>query len=564
VPYLRGHAATLTVASVVSLFAAAGYLAVPLMIRATLDGLEQGQPVWQRALLVPGLLLGAVIAFNLRDYLLQRTAEGVVLNIRTHIASRLLRLPIPEYDHRRTGDLLSRMGADSTLLRSVVTSSLVQLVTEAVILVGATAMMFLIDPVMAVVTIVVLAGLSGGMLIAQLVRGASAEAQARVGEMTAAMERAITAVRTIRVARAEERESVSVGGAARQAYRAGLRIARLQAAIGPVTVLAFQGGVLTVLVAGGARVAAGALGLGDLVAFVALTFQLLIPINLAMTAYTQLQAGLGALQRIEEVLALPIETVAEVANPPGPDPLAPAIEFDSVSFTYPHGQPVLHDLSFIVPAGARVALVGLSGAGKSTVLALVERFYDPTAGAIRVAGVDLRDQPRHELRGRLGYVEQEAPVLAGTIRENLLLGAPDAEAAELLSVLDAVNLQELVDRAPEGLDAPVGEDGVLLSGGERQRLAIARALLADPPILLLDEPTSHLDARNDHALRLAIETAAARCTLLVVAHRLSTVADADMIMVIDRGRLIATGRHAELLATNPLYRELVTNQLLAA
>src|SRR5690606_22898925 len=222
----------------------------------------------------------------------------------------------------------------------------------------------------------------------------------------------------------------------------------------------------------------------------------------------------------------------------------------------PDGAPVLRDVSFTVPDGTMTALVGPSGAGKSTVLALIERFYDVTAGAVRVAGVDVRDQPRHALRARLGYVEQEAPVLAGTIRENLLLAAPGATEEQLLAALARVNLADLVGRSPEGLAAQVGEAGVLLSGGERQRLAIARALLAAPPILLLDDPTSHLDARNEAALRDAIGAAAVGRTTIIVAHRLSTVVDADQIVVLDQGRVVAVGRHEELAATSPLYREL--------
>jgi ATP-binding cassette subfamily B protein/ATP-binding cassette subfamily C protein len=354
-----------------------------------------------------------------------------------------------------------------------------------------------------------------------------------------------------------------VAASAGQAFDAGVRVARLQAMVGPAVTTAIQGGFLAVLGIGGARVASGVMSVGDLVAFVLFLFLLMMPVAQAMNAYTQLQAGLGALQRIEDMLVVPTETAADPPAPvaePLPDP--PAIEFDRVSFAYADGEPVLHGVSFAVPTGTRTALVGPSGAGKSTALALVERFYDNTGGAVRVNGLDVRDQPRALLRAQLGYVEQEAPVLAGTIRDNLLLAAPDASEDQLLAALATVNLSELVERTPEGLDAQVGEGGVLLSGGERQRLAIARTLLAGAPILLLDEPTSNLDSRNEHALRQAINAAATRRTLLVVAHRLSTVVDADQIVVLDRGRVAAIGKHHELAGTNPLYRELATHQLL--
>jgi ATP-binding cassette subfamily B protein/ATP-binding cassette subfamily C protein len=564
-PYLRDHRWSLLLVAGLSLLTAGGTLAQPLLIRGVLDGIAAAEPVGQLVTVLVALLLAVAVLYGLRNFLLQRTAEGLVLSTRQRLAGHLLRLPIAEYDQRRTGDLLSRVGADTTLLRAVVTSGLLELASGVVIVAGAAVMMIVIDALMFAVTLASLVGLVGGIMIARRVRGVSEEAQARIGEMTAAVERAISAARTIRAARAERRETGVVVASARAAYAAGVRMARLQALVGPAVTTVIQGSFLAVLGVGGARVATGAMTVGDLVAFVMFLFLLMMPVAQAMNAYTQLQAGLGALQRIEDVLAVPLETAAD---PPAtvvePAPAAAAVAFDRVSFAYPGGEPVLDEVSFTVPYGTRTALVGPSGAGKSTVLALVERFYDAAAGVIRVAGVDVRDQPRELLRRQLGYVEQEAPVLAGTIRENLLLTAPDADEQRLLAVLATVNLTEIVERAPEGLDAQVGEGGVLLSGGERQRLAIARTLLAGPPILLLDEPTSNLDARNERALREAIDAVSTERTLLIVAHRLSTVVDADQIVVLDRGRVIATGTHTELADTNPLYREFATHQLLVS
>ncbi|QSB13896.1 ABC transporter ATP-binding protein [Natronosporangium hydrolyticum] len=566
VPYLREHRASLVTVALLSLLTAAGTLAQPLLIRLVLDEIGAGEPIAALVTLLVVILVAVAVVYGLRNFLLQRAAEGLVLSTRRKLTGHLLRLPIIEYDQRRTGDLLSRVGADTTLLRTVVTSGLLELASGVVIVAGAAIAMVFLDPLMFAVTVASMVGLIGGIMISRRVRGVSEQAQARIGEMTATVERAISASRTIRAARAEPREAALVQASAEAAYVAGVRMAKLQAMIGPAVTTVIQAAFLAVLGIGGARVATGAISVGDLVAFVMFLFLLMMPIAQAMNAYAQLQAGLGALQRIEEMLALPAE---DAGDPPSaltePAEGAPAIAFDQVSFAYPgeaETKPVLRQVSFTVPYGSRTALVGPSGAGKSTILALVERFYDATEGSIAVAGLDVRDQPRQQLRSQLGYVEQEAPVLAGTLRDNLLLTAPDADEAQLREVLATVNLADLADRSPDGLDAQVGEGGVLLSGGERQRLAIARMLLAGPPILLLDEPTSNLDSRNEHALRQAIDAVAQQRTLLIVAHRLSTVVDADQIIVLDRGEVAAVGTHEQLADGNALYRELAAHQLL--
>jgi ABC-type multidrug transport system fused ATPase/permease subunit len=563
-PYLREHRRTLAIVAVLSVVSAASALLQPLLVRAVLDGIAAARPIAAAVAGLIGLLLVGAALGGLRDYLLQRTAEGLVLTTRRRLAGHLLRLPIAEYDRRRTGDLLSRVGADTTLLRAVVTSGLFEVVTGAVMVAGASVAMALLDPLLLGVALCGLAvGLTVAITVSRRIRGLSEQTQARLGEMTSAVERAISAARTIRASGAETRETATVVGSAEQAYAAGLRVARLQALIQPASAAAVQGAFLLVLGVGGARVASGAISVGDLVAFILFLFFLVMPLGQALHAYTQLQTGLGALQRIEEILDVPSETAADrpptgLITPPG----GPAVVFDRVGFAYPGGEQVLHDVSFVVPWGTRTALVGPSGAGKSTVLALIERFYEIDGGTVRVGGTDIRDLPRDALRRRLGYVEQEAPVLAGTLRDNLLLTVPDATDEQLLAVLGQVNLDGLVTRTPDGLDVQVGEGGVLLSGGERQRLAIARTLLARSPILLLDEPTSNLDARNESALRTAIAAAASSRTLIIVAHRLSTVVDSDQIVVVDGGRVVAVGAHQELLETSPLYRELATHQLL--
>lgn len=564
-PYLREHRRALVGVAVCALVGSVAALAQPLLTRRVLTAVQEHHPLRAPVLAVVTLLLADAVVDGVRRYLLQRAAEGVVLSARRRLGAHLLRLPVAEYDARRTGDLLSRVGADTTLLRAVVTGGLFEVSSGVVLVLGALVAMALIDLLLLAVTVASVAvGLLLVATVSRRVRDLTEASQARVGEMTSAVERALSAVRTIRASGAEDREAAAVSASATAAYDAGLRAARLEALVAPGGSLAVQGSFVLVLGLGGARVASGRLTVADLVAFVLYLFLLVLPLAQALQAYTTLQAGLGAMQRIQDGLLLPDERAGDPVDVPLAVPSAPLVEFDRVSFGYADGRQVLRDVSFAVPRGSRVALVGPSGAGKSTLLALVERFYDATAGTVRLGGVDVRAWPRVALRAQVGYVAQEAPVLAGTIADNLRLAAPAASDAAVQAVVDAVALRPLVERAPLGLATEVGDGGVLLSGGERQRLAIGRALLAAPPLLLLDEPTSNLDARNELLLRAAVDAVARDRTLLVVAHRLSTVIDADLIVVLDDGAVAATGTHAELVETSPLYRELAMSQLLVA
>ncbi|MFD2092542.1 ABC transporter ATP-binding protein [Blastococcus deserti] len=568
-PLLRPHRRSLALAAALSLVAAGGALAQPALVGRVIDVVGSGRPLGPAVALLVVVLVAASALGAAQQYLLQRTAEGVVLTTRRLLADRLLRLPVAEYDRRRTGDLMSRVGADTTLLRATVTSGIVEVAGSAVVGIGALVAMALVDAWLLLLTVAAVAvGATTAVLASRGVRRLSREAQEEVGAMTAAVERALSAVRTIRASGATAREVTAVGESAVRAYRSGVRVARLEALVSPAGSVAVQGAFLAVLGVGGYRVAQGSISVADLVAFILYLFLLVMPLGQAIAAWTQLQTGLGALARIQEILGLPPEDdqrperPAAVGTPAVPVRPVPLLELDDVWFTYPDGTEVLRGVSLQVPEGSRVALVGPSGAGKSTVLALIEGFYPVTDGTIRWRGTDVRELPRAALRARLGYVEQEAPVLAGTVRDNLLLTRPEATDPELWAVLADVGLTDVVRRSPRGLDVPVGDEGVLLSGGERQRLAIARSLLARPQLLLLDEPTASLDARNEGLLRDTLAAAAADRALLVVAHRLSTVLDSDEIVVLDGGRVVARGTHDELVESSPLYRELATAQLL--
>ncbi|ROP43555.1 MULTISPECIES: ABC transporter ATP-binding protein [unclassified Rathayibacter] len=574
VPYLLEHRGILSVVVVLSLFGAAASLAQPLVVGQVItrvqDGLDLGPLVW--ALLVLVVASGLISGFA--HYLLQRTGEGIVLSSRRRLVARLLRLPIREFDARRTGDLVSRVGSDSTLLRAVLTQGLVDSIAGSLLFVGAIVAMAIIDWVLLLIIVVVVAvALGAALTLGRGIRVASRKAQEKVGDLAAAVERAISAVRTIRAAGATDREIAVVDTHATEAYRLGIRVAHISALVVPVAGIAMQVAFLAVLGVGGYRVASGAIDIAQLVSFILFLFMMVMPLGNFIGAITSVNSALGALGRIQEIIDLPIEGDGERdGGGLGPGVADSAIAFDDVVFSYDEkaldtdedarDRTVLRGVSFAVPRGKRTALVGPSGAGKSTILALIERFYDPEAGVVRLGGVDITAIDRDALRAQIGYVEQDAPVLAGTLRENLVLGRPDASDEDCLRVLEAVNLTDVLERNPLGLNAPVGESGVMLSGGERQRLAIGRALLAAPPILLLDESTSSLDGLNEQRLRLAIDAVAENRTLLVIAHRLSTVVDSDQIVVLQKGEVVGIGTHSELVESTPLYRDLAKHQLL--
>lgn len=591
-PFLLAHRGVLSVVVVLSIVAAAATLAQPLLVGQVITAVERGESFALLAGILVALVVASALLSGLQHFLLQRTGTTIVLDARRQLVARILRLPISAFDQRRTGDLVSRVGTDTTLLYAVMTQGLVDAVGGVLIFVGALIAMLFIDPILLALTVLIIGvSLVTVVTLSRGIRRASAEQQRRVGELSSAVERAISSIRTIRAANATQRETESIESSARSAWKAGLRVARISALVVPVAGIALQLSLLVVLGVGGFRVATGAIEVASLIMFIIFLFLLISPLGQAFGAISSVNQALGALGRIQEVLDLPEEGATDDASTVAPrseeaQSDAAALSFDRVTFRYATASPpdeqsadvelgetatdtesesnrdVLRSVSFTVPVGSRTALVGPSGAGKSTVLALIERFYEPTEGVIRMGADDIRSIDRETLRGRIGYVEQDAPVLAGTLRENLLLGTPDATDEQCAAVLRSVNLGEVLDRDERGLDAQVGEDGVMLSGGERQRLAIARALLAAHPILLLDESTSSLDGVNEQRMREAIDAVAEDRTLIVIAHRLSTVVDSDQIVVLDRGEVVGIGTHSELVRSVPLYRDLAKHQLL--
>ncbi|RLP79894.1 ABC transporter ATP-binding protein [Mycetocola lacteus] len=589
-PFLFEHKRMLWFIILLSVLGALASLAQPLLVSQVIGRVQKNEMLGSLVWALVALVVISALLMGYQHYLLQRTGEGVVLSSRKRLISRMLRLPVAEFDARRTGDLVSRVGSDTTLLRAVLTQGLIEAIGGAVTFVGALIAMLILDPVLLGLTVLVVAvSVLVVVALSARIRQASAAAQARVGDLTSAVERAISSVRTVRAAGATEREIAGVEQHATAAWKMGIRVAKASALVVPVAGIAMQASLLVVLGVGGFRVASGAIEISSLVAFVMFLFMMIMPLGQAFGALTATNQALGALGRIQEIIDLPAEDAhdAEIAaalsDPGTVSAEAAAIEFRDVKFGYATAPAsggvaeadeirtvtttgerteVLRGVSFTAERGTRTALVGPSGAGKSTILALIERFYDPQDGAILFGGRDIRALDRGDLRGQIGYVEQDAPVLAGSLRDNLLLGAPDATDADCERVLRDVNLGEVLARNSAGLDAAVGEDGIMLSGGERQRLAIARALLAAHPVLLLDESTSSLDGQNEQLMRVALDAVAKDRTLIIIAHRLSTVVDSDKIVVLEHGTVLGTGTHSELVASVPLYRDLAKHQFL--
>ena len=534
-----------------------------------------------------GLILASGVATVFQHYYLQKVGESIVNDARRKLSRHLLRLQIKEYDERSTGDLISRVASDTSRLRTGFLQIFVAGTTGIPLILGAGVIMLVIDPVLLGTALMLIALM--GLLIAvvsRVIQGTSLAAQHELGELTSRVERDMTAIRTIRAANATASETASLDEQVETTWQACLKVAKVQSVVMPIATAGLQVSAIVVILTGAYRMSTGALSMAGLIQFASLLFILMSPLSQMMAAVSELHSSLASLERVNEIFDLPQEDEVDVVNllPQATLNLsapalrrrrsrAPAIEFEDVYFTYGarefgtglEDDPdslVLHGLNLTVPEGRRVAIVGPSGAGKSTVLQLVERFYDVDGGAIRVFGKDIRDYSREDLRHCLGYVEQDSPVLSGTLRQNLTLGIPDVDDSSCLQALAMVKLDYLASRSPKGLDAVVGESGAALSGGERQRLAIARSLLSGRKILLFDEATANLDSHNERQIGDVLTNLRGNHTVLVVAHRLSTIMDADLIHVLEHGRLVASGQHHQLVEEVPLYRDLAKEQRL--
>ncbi len=519
-----------------------------------------------------GLLLVIFLvqaAFNfLRTYMIAQVGEGVVADLRRALYRHLIGLPIRFFETRRTGEITSRLTSDASVVQGAVSQALAQLVNQLALLIGSVVLLFITNwsltlLMLAIVPVVMLAARLFGRRLSAI----STEFQDRVAEANASAEEAITSVRVVKSFTAEGLEAERYGGLIGASYRIALKRAAFRAAFFSGIILAMFTAISVVLWVGGRLVVAGSLTPGQLVQFLLYTFFVAGAVGSLTNLYSQFQEALGASKRIFELLGETSDLHA-AENPKHLAEVRGQIRFEGVSFRY--GSPtdddergrtaVLRGITLTASPGEVTALVGPSGAGKSTLVTLIPRFYDPTDGRITLDGVDLRDLDERALRASIGIVPQETQLFSGTVRDNIRYGRPGATDAEVEGAAEAANAHDFIGAFPDGYETVVGERGIKLSGGQRQRVAIARALLKDPRILILDEATSSLDSESEALVQGALETLMRGRTVFVIAHRLSTVRNADRIIVLADGRAVQQGTHGQLLAQGGLYEALYRRQ----
>lgn len=572
--HARPHRRVLVIGVGLGLLATAADLATPLVTKGILDGLATAAPIGPAVALLGVLLVVGSVVGLLQAILLGRLAERIILSARTAMVTRLFRVRVPELDLRAPGEMVARVTSDTVLIREATTSSVTNFVNGAVGLVGALVLMGVLDLVLLASTIgvlVVVAALSLS-LMPRLARYQQ-QTQEAVGQIGGRLEGALRALRTVKASRAEARETDEVLAHARTAARLGSKAVEVEAVSWTIVGTGMNLAVMLVLGIGAWRVGTGALEVSALVAFLLYVFQLMLPTMLLSMGVTSLQSGLAAAARIAEVDGMAVE----VAEPPAPTPPAPedaVAGVDAVALAAPAGQddpvlrlrdvvlrypgapqPALDGVSIDIARRGHTAIVGPSGAGKTTAFSLLLRFLEPERGSVTLDGRPFATWSLHELRRRIAYVEQDTPLVPGSLRRNLIYAAPGVEESALWAALRTVRLEERVSALPEGLDTELAATTV--SGGERQRIAVARALVARPRILLLDEATAQMDGLTEAAVARGIAELARHGAVVTIAHRLSTVIEADRIILLEAGRVRATGTHDELLATDELYQDLV-------
>ncbi|MED5019513.1 ABC transporter ATP-binding protein [Paenibacillus chibensis] len=550
----------LSVAVALSVISTLVSLVVPLFTKGLVDSFTVDSIKPSQIVLLVATFVASAISGGISIYLLNRIGQEVVAKLRDRLWKKLLKLTIPYYDNHRTGDTISRMTNDTAVLKGLVSEHVTGFFNGIISMIGAIIILLLLDWKM---TLIILAAIpvTAAVLVplGRVMLQISRRLQDETADFTTILNQVLSEIRLVKASNAEDRETAVGQKAIRGLLKLGIREGKIQAFIGPIISFVMMGLMVLIIGYGGMRVSSGALSAGDLVAFILYLVQIIMPMNQITMFFTQLQKSVGATERIVNILEDNQEDVSVGAALTGP---IQTIELANVHFSYDKGDTVLHDISFTLEPGKVTAVVGPSGGGKTTLFAILERFYIPDSGVIRVGGQDVAGFSLASWREQIGYVPQESPIIAGTIRDNICYGMNrEATDDEIKRAAHMAYADIFIDELPEEYMTEVGERGIKLSGGQRQRISIARALLRNPQILMLDEATSSLDSQSEVFVQKALHNLMKGRTTLVIAHRLSTVVDADQILFIEKGRITGKGTHHELFESHEMYREFATQQL---